>query len=190
MKSRSVEENPVLMKRDCSSLLIIDVQTRLAPAIHDGQRVVEHCIWLAGVAERVGVPVVVTEHFPTKIGETVPELKAATTGAHYVTKEFFSAKADGCLSGTAIEERQQVVVCGTEAHVCVLQTALDLCAAGKDVFVVAEASGSRLPAHRELGFARMRQYGIEIVAHEMVAFEWLEKGGTDLFRAVSRDFIR
>ena len=178
------------MKRDCSSLLIIDVQTRLAPAIHDSQRVVEHCIWLAGVAARVGVPVVVTEHFPAKIGETVPELKAATVDARYVTKEFFSAKADGCLSGTAIEERQQVVVCGTEAHVCVLQTALDLCAAGKDVFVVAEASGSRLPAHRELGFARMRQYGIEIVAHEMVAFEWLEKGGTDLFRAVSRDFIR
>lgn len=178
------------MNREKSALLIIDVQTRLAPAIHDGARVVENCAWLAGVAGRLGVPVVVTEHFPEKIGETVDAVRAVTEEAHYVRKECFSAQADGCLAGTAIEACSQIVVCGTEAHVCVQQTALELRWAGKAVFVVADAAGSRDPASRELAYARMRSHGIEIVSREMVAFEWLQRGGTDLFRAINRDFIR
>ncbi len=180
----------MLMNRDRSALLIVDVQERLAPSIHAGERVAANCAWLAGVAQRVGVPVVVTEHFPEKIGATLEVVKAATADARYVTKRCFSAQADGCLVDTEVDARRQVIVCGTEAHVCVQQTALDLRWAGKEVFVVADAAGSRDPANRELAFARMRSHGIEIVSGEMVAFEWLERGGTELFRAVNRDFIR
>ncbi len=180
----------MLMNRDKSVLLVVDMQERLAPSIHDNELVVAACVWLARVAERVGVPVVVTEHFPDKIGATLEAVKAATPDAHYVRKECFSAQADGCLGGTAVEERRQVIVCGTEAHVCVQQTALGLRWAGKEVFVVTEASGSRDPANRDLAFARMRSHGIEIVSCEMVAFEWLQRGGTELFRSVNRDFIR
>ena len=180
----------MLMNRDKSVLLIVDVQARLAPYIHDGQQVAEHCAWLAQVAERVGVPVVVTEHFPEKIGGTVEAVRAATAGAQYVGKQYFSAQADGCLEHTAVAGCEQVIVCGTEAHVCVQQTALDLRRAGKQVFIVAEAAGSRAPANRDLAFERMRGHGIEIVSREMVAFEWLQRGGTELFREVNRDFIR
>ncbi len=180
----------MLMNRDKSVLLIVDVQARLAPYIHEGQQVAEHCAWLAQVAERVGVPVVVTEHFPEKIGGTLDLVREVTTNAQYVGKQCFSAQADGCLAGTAVDQRRQVIVCGTEAHVCVQQTALDLRWAGKEVFIVAEASGSRDPANRDLAFARMRSHGIEIVSREMVAFEWLQRGGTELFREVNRDFIR
>jgi len=180
----------MLMNREKSVLLIIDVQVKLAPSIHDNENVAANCAWLAQVAERVGVPVVVTEHFPEKIGGTLESVRAATVGAQYVSKQFFSAQADGCLAGTAAESRRQVIVCGTEAHVCVQQTALDLRWAGKEVFIVAEASGSRDPANRDLAFERMRGHGIEIVSREMVAFEWLQRGGTELFREVNRDFIR
>lgn len=180
----------MLMNRDKSVLLIVDVQARLAPSIHDNEKVAAHCVWLAQVAARVGVPVVVTEHFPEKIGGTLESVREVTADAQYVAKQCFSAQADGCLDGTAVEQRRQVIVCGTEAHVCVQQTALDLRWAGKEVFVVAEASGSRDPANRDLAFERMRGHGIEIVSREMVAFEWLQRGGTDLFRAVNRDFIR
>jgi nicotinamidase-related amidase len=180
----------MLMNREKSVLLIIDVQARLAPFIHDNEKVEASCVWLAQVAGRVGVPVVVTEHFPEKIGGTLDSVRAVTAGASYVGKQCFSAQADGCLAGTAVAERRQVIVCGTEAHVCVQQTALDLRWAGKEVFVVAEAAGSRDPANRDLAFARMRGHGIEIVSREMVAFEWLQRGGTDLFREVNRDFIR
>lgn len=180
----------MLMNRDKSVLLIVDVQAKLAPFIHDGERVAAHCVWLAQVAARMGVPVVVTEHFPEKIGGTLDAVRAATPAARYVSKQCFSAPADGCLDGTAVEQRRQVIVCGTEAHVCVQQTALDLRWAGKEVFIVAEAAGSRDPANRDLAFARMRSHGIEIVSREMVAFEWLQRGGTELFREINRDFIR
>lgn len=180
----------MLMNRDKSVLLIVDVQAKLAPFIHDGERVAAHCVWLAQVAARMGVPVVVTEHFPEKIGGTLDAVRAATPAARYVSKQCFSAQADGCLDGTAVEQRRQVIVCGTEAHVCVQQTALDLRWAGKEVFIVAEAAGSRDPANRDLAFARMRSHGIEIVSREMVAFEWLQRGGTELFREINRDFIR
>jgi nicotinamidase-related amidase len=180
----------MLMNRDKSVLLIVDVQARLAPSIHDSENVAANCAWLAQVAERVGVPVVVTEHFPEKIGGTLESVRAVTAVAQYVAKQCFSAQADGCLRATAVEQRRQVIVCGTEAHVCVQQTALDLRWAGKEVFVVADASGSRDPANRDLAFARMRGHGIEIVSREMVAFEWLQRGGTELFREVNRDFIR
>lgn len=180
----------MLMHREKSVLLMIDLQERLAPAIHDGPRLIENCVWLASVAERVGVPVVVTEHWPDKIGGTVAAVRAATQSAQYVSKECFSAEGDGCLKATAVEACRQVIVCGTEAHVCVQQTALELRWAGKEVFIVADASGSRDPVNRDLAFARMRSHGIEIVSREMVAFEWLQRGGTELFREVNRDFIR
>lgn len=180
----------MLMNRERSALLIVDVQERLAPAIHDGECVAANCAWLAAVALRIGVPVVVTEHFPDKLGGTLAAVRAAAEAAQFVTKQCFSAQADGCLERTAVAARPQVVVCGTEAHVCVQQTALGLHWAGKQVFVVADASGSRATNDRELALARMRSHGIEIVSREMVAFEWLERGGTPLFRDVVRDFIR
>ncbi len=180
----------MFMNREKSALLIVDVQARLAPFIHDNEKVAANCAWLAQVAERVGVPVVVTEHFPEKIGGTLDSLRAVTQGAHYVGKQCFSAQDDGCLKETAVEHRHQIIVCGTEAHVCVQQTALSLRWAGKQVFVVADASGSRDPVNRDLAFERMRDHGIEIVSREMVAFEWLQRGGTELFRDVNRDFIR
>ncbi len=180
----------MLMNREKSALLIIDVQARLAPAIHDGQQVVDNCIWLAGVASQVGVPTVVTEHWPQKIGGTVEAVKAATADACYVSKECFSAESDGALKGTPVEGRRQIIMCGTEAHVCVQQTALELRWAGKEVFVVADACGSRDPANRDLAYARMRAHGIEIVSREMVAFEWLQRGGTQMFSDVMKRFIR
>ena len=87
-------------------------------------------------------------------------------------------------------DRQQVVLCGTEAHVCVLQTVLDLRWQGKEVFLVADAVGSRKPADKDAALARMRSHGVEIVTREMVAFEWLHDSAGPLFREINRDFIR
>jgi len=105
-------------------------------------------------------------------------------------KLHFSCVDGNCLPGLPGMARPQIVVCGTEAHVCVLQTVLQLAAAGKQVFVVEEAVGSRDPAHKALALERMRQHGIQIVCREMVAFEWLGQAGTDLFRDVSKNFLK
>lgn len=180
----------MLMDRQKDSLLVVDVQTRLLPAIADGEAVLANCSWLVGVARRVGVPVVVSEQYPQGLGPTAAPLREAAGDARVVTKTHFSCVSDGCLDGTEVDARRQVVVVGTEAHVCVMQTALELRWQGKEVFVVADAVGSRKAVDREIALARMRSHGIEVVTREMVAFEWLKQSATELFREVNRDFIR
>ncbi|HBB77006.1 MAG TPA: hydrolase, partial [Pseudomonas sp.] len=85
---------------------------------------------------------------------------------------------------------KQFVICGCETHVCVMQTVLDLLAHGSQVFVVEEAVSSRRASDKELALQRMRQAGAQIVSREMVAFEWMERAGTELFKSISREFIR
>jgi nicotinamidase-related amidase len=180
----------MLMKAEQSTLLIIDIQQRLAPAIHDVEAVLQANIWLIHVAERLGVPIVATEQYPKGLGQVVPQIGALLPREQIVSKIRFSAASDGCFNGVEALDRDQIVVTGTESHVCVLQTCLELLERDKDVFVVAEAVGSRRPSDRELAFSRLRQEGCRIVSKEMVAFEWLGEAGTDLFREVSRKFIR
>lgn len=178
----------MLMNRRDSSLLVVDIQARLLPHIHEREELLAHARWLIEVAGRVGVPVVLTEQNRDKLGATDPTL--AVGDARRVDKLHFSAATCGCLAHTEVERRPQVVICGMEAHVCVLQTALGLGRQGKQVFVVAEAVGSRRPSDKQLALARLAAHGVDIVSREMVAFEWLEQAGTELFREVSRDFLR
>lgn len=179
-----------LIRAETSALLIVDVQARLLPAIHDGQRVLANCVWLAQVAQRLGVPVIASEQYPQGLGHTAPELAAVLPPEGVRNKVHFSCVADACFEDLPAWHRPQIIVAGTEAHVCVLQTVLDLAARGTKVFVVADAIGSRRTEDRDLAIARFRQHGIDVVSREMVAFEWLHRAATDVFRAVSREFIR
>ena len=98
----------MLMNRETSSLLVVDVQERLLPSIADGEAVLANCDWLVGVARRMGVPVVVSEQYPEGLGPTAASLRATAGDAPLVTKTHFSCVADGCLVGTAVEQRRQV----------------------------------------------------------------------------------
>ena len=180
------------MKLDAarSMLLIIDLQERLLPAIENGERVLEHTAWLIGVARQLGVPVLLTEQYPQGLGTTTPAIDRLIRPEERIEKTSFSAVAEGNLLSHSSAQRKQWVVCGTESHVCVQQTVLDLLAAGRDVAVVDEAVGSRQNRDKELGLQRMRQNGAEIVSREMVAFEWLQQANTPEFRAVLKEFIR
>lgn len=173
-----------------SSLLVIDVQERLVPAIDDWQRVLDAVIWLVRIARRLEVPVLASEQYPKGLGHTHPDVLAALPAGVVAEKMHFSCGPEACLAPLPGSERQQVVVCGMETHVCVLQTVLDLKAAGKDVFVVADAVGSRTAGNKALALERMRQNGIVVVSGEMVAFEWLRVAGTPRFREISREFLR
>jgi nicotinamidase-related amidase len=185
-----VEEIALLIRAEQSVLLQIDLQERLAPAIHEGDAVLRHNGWLVDVARRLSVPVAATVQYPAGLGPMVPALRQKFAPGEVVEKIHFSAVADGCLDALPAMARRQVVLTGTETHVCVLQTALGLLERGKEVFVVAEAVGSRRPEDRAFGLERMRQEGCRIVTREMVAFEWLHKAGTEIFRQVSREFLR
>lgn len=180
----------MLIERDQSALLVVDIQERLLPHIHDGQAVLDNAVWLVQVAQRLDVPVMVSEQYPKGIGPTVAVLRGLTSPEQVGEKLHFSCVAAKCLERLPGAGRPQVVVAGTESHVCVLQTVLDLRGQGREVFVVADAVGSRKPADKELALARMRSHGIHIVSREMVAFEWLKQAGTEEFREVSRQFLK
>lgn len=173
-----------------SALLVVDVQGRLVPAISGWQALLDQVVWLIRVARRMGIPVLACEQYPQGLGPTHPVVAAELPPECIAGKLHFSAFAGGCHGFASTGSHTQLVVCGMESHVCVMQTVLELLQTGRQVFVVEEAVGSRRDSDKALALARMRQAGAVIVSREMVAFEWLRKADSDLFREISRNFLR
>jgi nicotinamidase-related amidase len=180
----------MLIERENSCLLLVDVQERLLGSIHEWQGLLDRLVWMVSVAQRLGVPILACEQYPKGLGPTHAALRDLLPPGAAVAKDDFSCVAAGCFAGFASAARRQWVVCGIESHVCVLQSAIDLRGQGHEVFLVADAVGSRNPSDRELALARMRQHGIEIVSREMVVFEWLRRAGSDEFRTMVAEFLR
>jgi nicotinamidase-related amidase len=179
------------MRAETSCLLVVDFQERLMPAIHDADRTIASAAWLIQIAQRLEIPVLASEQYPKGLGHTVAAIRDRLPAGAFMEKLHFSCAADrDCMRRIDALGRQQMVVIGAEAHVCVLQTALDLQAVGKEVYLVADAVSSRSPRDVELALERMRADGVRVVSREMVAFEWLHQAGTDQFREISREFLR
>ena len=165
-------------------LLLIDLQQRLVPALHDSGGVVARAVRLAEAARLLDVPVRATEQNPARLGETVAPL-AAYPGA-VLSKTAFSAAGDPGFAALLPAGASEIVVAGCEAHVCVLQTALGLLGPGRRVLLAADAVGSRDPADKAAAIDRARQHGAEIVTSEMVLFEWLRDSRHPRFREVQK----
>lgn len=164
---------------DCT-LLLIDFQARLMPAIFTGELCVANAERLAKAAHLMAVPTLATEENPAGIGFTVPELAAyPSTTLH---KMHFNATAEAHFWPAMPPGRSTFVVAGCEAHVCVLQTVLGLLTRGVKVALVVDAVGSRTPDSRHAAINRMKRHGAEIVTTEMVIFEWLRTADHPRFR--------
>lgn len=163
-------------------LVVIDFQTRLMPAIHDGDKVLLNAGRLAEAARLLDIPAVLTEQNPRGLGTTVPELAGA---GPVVTKMSFDACAEPAFLD-ALAGDHGLVICGCEAHVCVGQTVLSLLDRRQRVVVAADAIGSRVPESRAIALNRMASHGAEIVTTEMVLFEWLRTAEHPQFRPVSK----
>ena len=177
----------MLLDASKTSLLIVDVQTRLLPAMLEPERVVTRNQILLKAAEALEIPITTSEQYPKGLGNTVPEL--LTPSAKVFEKLSFSCWRDVEMRKHFIElhenERPLIIVAGIEAHVCVLQSCIDLYNAGFGVFAVADAISSRLPSSATLAFDRMRGAGIQVINTEMAIFELLEKAGTPVFKMLS-----
>jgi nicotinamidase-related amidase len=174
----------VLLTADGAVLLLIDLQQRLVPVIHDSETVVARAVRLAEAARVLDVPVRATEQYPAGLGPTVPPLVAYPQVV--VSKTTFSAAGAPDFSALLPAGVSEIIVAGCEAHVCVLQTVLDLLTAGHHVVLAADATGSRDPADRAAAIDRARQHGAEIVTSEMVLFEWLRDSQHPNFREVHK----
>jgi len=174
-----------------SALLLIDVQEKLLPGIHEKERFVDNCRWLLEVGKLMEVPTLASEQYPQGVGPTTEVLRSLLPESSFFGKTHFSCvQAPDVYPEIEAIDREQWVLCGMEAHVCVLQTALDLKARGKQVFVVADAISARSAVDTELAIARLREEGIRIVSREMVAFEWLQRADAPQFKAFSKGYLQ
>lgn len=176
-----------LLDKAASHLIIVDIQERLAPAIANEAAALKATLLLVAAAQRLGVPVSVTEQYPKGLGATVAPLRAAldATAAIFEKMHFSAMRETPFAQHVASAQRKTLVICGMEAHVCVLQTALDAKAAGYDVALVTDAIGSRVEHSRTTALQRAQQVGLTLVTAEMVVFEWLQRAGTDDFKAIA-----
>ncbi|WP_027133632.1 hydrolase [Geminicoccus roseus] len=176
----------MLLSAHSSALLLIDLQGRLVPALLDPESLIGRCRLVLTAARQLGVPVLATEQYPKGLGHTVAELNELLAPGEIVAKSAFSALREPQVAERiAMLDRETLVVAGAETHVCVLQTVLDLLARGRKVAVVSDASGSRRAADKKVALVRMRRAGAQIVTADMVAFEWLERAGTEDFKAMA-----
>lgn len=181
----------MLINSDHSCLLVVDIQEKLAPGIHQPQKLIENCRWLIKAAQLFEIPVMASEQYPRGVGPTVAPLRELISEDYIQDKLIFScADSPECLVMIEQQQRNQVIIVGMESHVCVLQTALRLNELGQEVFVVADAISSRDPLDTELAIARMSKAGIHIVSREMVAFEWLRGSGAPQFKTFSKEFLQ
>ena len=192
----------MLLQADDCQLVLVDFQARLMPAIHEGAAVLANARCLAQLARWLQVPVWATEQVPDKLGASDAALaalcdrvvaKTAFSGAG-VLQPLLAPPAPAPRGNArslpkhlqkpapAEPERGTVLLAGCEAHVCLLQTALDLLDAEWDVWVVQDACGSRTERNRDAAYDRLAAAGCELVTTEMVGFEWLGDAGHPRFR--------
>lgn len=174
-----------LIKRTQAAVMAIDVQERLWPAMTAKEALLQNMVRLLKGAGILGVPVIATEQYPAGLGTTVPAVSATVAGpAPFIKLTFSACGVDDLLSSLRERGVSDVVLCGIEAHVCVMQTCLDLLEEEFRVFVVADAVASRTPENHRLGLERMRNAGAVIVSTEMVLFEMVERAGTSEFKKI------
>jgi len=173
------------LRRAQAALAVVDIQERLLPAIFEKERVIQNTVRLIRGAGVLRVPIVVTEQYRKGLGPTVPEVAAVIPAFAPMEKMAFSAcGAAAFVPGLNDSNASDIVLCGIEAHVCVMQTCLDLLCQGFRVFVAADAISSRTPENHRLALERMRAAGASIVSTEMVLFELLGQAGTAEFKQI------
>lgn len=165
-----------------SSLIIIDMQEKLMPVIVDNAHILQRAAVLAQVARLLDVPVIGTVQQPLRLGRTLAPIGAMFEQS--IEKSSFDACAEPAFLAALENGRQQLVISGCEAHVCVLQTVLGLLARRQRVKLVADAIGSRRESDKICAINRARAAGADIVSTEMVMFEWLKDSAHPRFREI------
>lgn len=155
-----------------SMLLVVDMQEKLLPAIQDTANLQSRTLKLAQAAKLLDIPVWLTEHWPEKIGHSFADLAALADNVY--TKKYFNACKESDFTVQLPRQRTNILLAGTESHICVLQTGLGLAQAGFNPVLLADCIGSRNTADRQAALDRWCHYGLEAVTAEMAIYEWLE----------------
>jgi len=167
--------------------LVIDIQERLVPVMEENEQFVENCSKLIQGLQILGLPVLVTQQYTKGLGETIDEIKSVIPDFQYIEKKDFS-----CYDEPAFAEKldqsgaKNVIICGIESHVCVLQTAIDLKEAGYTPVVVFDCVSSRSFDNVDLAAERFRYEGIMMTSFESIPFELTRSAGANGFKEISK----
>lgn len=167
--------------------LVIDIQERLYPHMDQKEGFLDKSLTLLEGLKVLEVPVLLTEQYPKGLGQTIEQVRLALEDLSPIEKIAFS-----CCDEAAYREklgqvvRSNVIICGIEAHVCVLQTVIDLLGMEYQPVVVADCVSSRNPEDKKVALERMRMEGAIITTCESILFELVRMAGTDKFKAISR----
>lgn len=182
--------SPFLLNVGDSALLIIDVQEKLLPLIPNHLRIQWNIGRLIRGAQTLGVPIAATEQYPQGLGRTVVELRdrLATAGVvSFPEKTMFSCRECATLLAELGEQGiNKLVLTGIETHVCVAQTALDLTAAGFNVYLAVDAVGARGQLDHDTAIRRLENSGVVPTTTEAILFEWCEQAGSESFKKISQ----
>ena len=172
-----------MLSRDRAALVLIDVQQGFS-SYESFDAVAQACAKLLAGARILELPRVVSEQYPRGLGATTEAV--GLQDERPIEKTVFSAVR---AEGFDLQGRDQAIVCGIEAHVCVSQTVLDLIEGGVQVHVPADAVASRHQVDYERGLARLERAGATVSTVEAVLFELLERAGTPEFKAIQKLII-
>ena len=173
--------------KDHTAALIIDVQERLYPFIHENEKLTRNLTILIQGLKIIGVPVFVTELYVKGLGPTIEPVTALLGNIQRVEKVSFSCCDEPrVMEAIAVTGKENIIIAGIESHVCVLQTAIDLKRNGYIPVVVEDCVSSRNPNDKTRAIERMRQDGAIITTCESILFELLRYSGTEQFRGISK----
>lgn len=167
--------------------LVVDIQERLVPAMFEKETLLKNCQVLISGLNEIGIQIIVTQQYTKGLGDTAEEIREVVPGFNYIEKRDFS-----CCDEPVFAERlkelnaKNIIICGMESHVCVLQTAVDLKAAGYNPVVVMDCVSSRVPASIEIARERFRFEGIMITSYESILFELTRSAATPEFKVISK----
>lgn len=168
-----------------SAVLVIDLQEKLLPAIPSGDAVVRQTHRILDAADTLGVPAAATVQYPKGLGQLESSL-AVRLPPPESKLDFSAAVCRSALDAWSVQQRDQIIVVGIETHICVLQTALDLIAEGKQVYVASEAVAARHGRDHETAMDRMSSSGVIVTTAESVLFEWCNTANRPEFKAISK----
>lgn len=167
--------------------LIIDIQEKLIPYIADNKQLIESAVKLIEGLKIFDLPILISEQYKKGLGETVKEISSILTPIASIEKTAFSCCDEPEFTKLAIwTDKKNVIVCGIESHICILQTSIDLINNGYHPIVVADCISSRKLIDKQFAIERLKQEGVTIATCESLLFELCRYSGTEQFKAISK----
>ena len=170
-----------------SAAVIIDIQERLLPHMYEGEKMLRNCEKLIEGLKTLSVPITVTQQYTKGLGPTRQSIMEMFSEFSFIEKTTFSCCGEPAfMDNISLSGKKNFIICGIEAHVCVLQTCIDMIDDGYTPVIVADCISSRKPEDKLIAIERMRQEGAIITTLESILFELTRRAGSDVFKSISR----